>query len=424
MGPNINSSTIAQPTNKHCCCNGRYCKSSYDIDSQNRFAAMREDFDRLNKNIFDDFTINFPVVGGFDSNIIPSPQRCGVNWDLGSNLFQNASHADQVKVNNEKDRLEMVFDTTGFEKEDLKVNRKGKIITVEGRHAKKSSDESKYVSKQFSRSYTLPSDCNMEKMKSILSNNKLSITVPRNTPEHDTLTVRQVPIDCSDKKDFSFSKKSTTSNTVAEEGRKSECFAKENSIICSNPIRNVPISVEKQHIITPEETIKECSNEKTKLHECENKMQCQQQPPRWIRPILLFNKDDSIFHTNMLSKLNDRWNNMVQDQQKNKTFTREIEVNQNDSKELNLTFDLKDYKPDELKVTVMDNVLKIEAKHEDSSDGNHVSRHFVRSYVLPDDYKVREVQSSLSKSGKLVVTVPKQNITEKTDAQNIPIKMI
>lgn len=73
-------------------------------------------------------------------------------------------------------------------------------------------------------------------------------------------------------------------------------------------------------------------------------MQCTQEPPRWIRPILLFNKDDSIFHTNMRSKFNDRWNNMVQDQQKDKHFTRDVEVNQNDSKELNLTFDLKDYK--------------------------------------------------------------------------------
>jgi hypothetical protein len=86
------------------------------------------------------------------------------------------------------------------------------------------------------------------------------------------------------------------------------------------------------------------SDEKTKLNECEKTVQCTQESPRWIRPILLFNKDDSIFHTNMQSKLNDRWNTMIQDQKKNRDFTREVEVNQNDSKELKLTFDLKDYK--------------------------------------------------------------------------------
>jgi HSP20 family molecular chaperone IbpA len=254
MGPNNNSPTVVQPTNNHCCCNGQYCKSSNDMDNQSRFVSMREDFDRLNKNIFGDFTSDFPTIGCFDSNITFSPLRFGLNWDLGSTTLQNTSNADHVKISNEIDRLEMVFDTTGFEKEDLKINRKGQILTVEGRHAEKSSDESNYVSKQFSRSYTLPSDCNMDKMKSCLSNNKLNVSIPKNTPEHDTLTVRQVPIDCSDKKDFSFSKKSAKSNTGAEECLKSGGLLNVDSKACSNHIRNVPISVEKLHCAIPEET--------------------------------------------------------------------------------------------------------------------------------------------------------------------------
>ena len=250
MGPNNSSSTFVHPINKHCCCNGQYCKSSYDIDSQNRFASMREDFDRLNKNVFGDFTCDFPTV---DSNLSFSPLRFGLNWGLGSTTLQNTSNADQVKITNEKDQLQMVFDTTGFEKEDLTINRKGQVITVEGRHAEKSSDGSNYVSKQFSRSYTLPSDCNMEKMKSCLSNNKLSVSVPKNAPEHDTLTVRQVPIDCSDKKDFSFSEISTKPNARNEEGLKSGVLLTENSKTCPKNIRNVPISVEKQHTSIPDE---------------------------------------------------------------------------------------------------------------------------------------------------------------------------
>merc|ERR1719436_776778 len=104
-------------------------------------------------------------------------------------------------------------------------------------------------------------------------------------------------------------------------------------------------------------------------------------------------------------------------------FSRDVEINENDEKELNLTLDLKDYKPDELKVTVLDNVLKIEAKHEENTDRNHISRQFVRSYVLPNEYKAKEVQSSLSKSGKLTVIMPKQCLTEETGVKNIPIKM-
>ena len=136
------------------------------------------------------------------------------------------------------------------------------------------------------------------------------------------------------------------------------------------------------------------------------------------------------------------------------TFSRDVEINENDEKELTLKFDLKDYKvrlwklksedtyaiyikwyyvntnwknyifqPNELKVTVLDNVLKIEAKHEENTEGNHISKQFVRSYVLPAEYKAKDVQSSLSKSGKLTVVVPKKNQIEKTLVRDIPIKM-
>ena len=136
------------------------------------------------------------------------------------------------------------------------------------------------------------------------------------------------------------------------------------------------------------------------------------------------------------------------------TFSRDVEINENDEKELTLRFDLKDYKvrlwklksedtyaiyikwyyvntnwknyifqPNELKVTVLDNVLKIEAKHEENTEGNHISKQFVRSYVLPAEYKAKDVQSSLSKSGKLTVVVPKKNQIEKTLVRDIPIKM-
>jgi len=142
--------------------------------------------------------------------------------------------------------------------------------------------------------------------------------------------------------------------------------------------------------------------------------------PRFIRPILLFNKDDSIFDTSIQSKFEDRIKDMFPC---TSNFSRDVEVNENDEKELTLKFDLKDYKPNELKVTVLDNVLKIEAKHEENTEGNHISKQFVRSYVLPAEYKAKDVQSSLSKSGKLTVVVPKKNQIEKTLVRDIPIKM-
>jgi len=378
---------------------------------------MNDDFDRMNKNIFGTFTSNFPTIGCFDSKINFSPLRFGLNWDLGSTILEKPINPEQVKINNEDDRLEILFDTTGFEKEDLKINRKGHVVTVEGTHTEKSSDDSNYVSKRFSRSYTLPSHCNMEKMKSSLSNNKLSVSVPKNIAENEPQAIRQVPIEHRDRNNVSITNNKSKLNKVQEDEMTNCNLLADNTKTCSNQVRNVPISVDTHHTSNRKETTK------AQIPEFETKLKFTQEIPNWVRPILLFNKDESVFNTNMQSKFNDRWKNLIHDHQKEKHAIREVEVNQNDSKELKLTFDLNDYKPNELKVTVLDNVLKVEAKHEETSDGNHVSRNFVRSYVLPDEYKIHEVQSSLSKSGKLAVTIPKKNLADATNSRNITIKM-
>merc|ERR1712243_341566 len=129
----------------------------------------------------------------------------------------------------------------------------------------------------------------------------------------------------------------------------------------------------------------------------------------------------SIFNTSIQSKFEDSIKDMFPC---TSNFSRDVEINENDEKELTLKFDLKDYKPNELKVTVLDNVLKIEAKHEENAEGNHVSKQFVRSYVLPAEYKAKLVQSSLSKSGKLTVVVPKQNQRENQLSETYQSKWI
>merc|ERR1719461_2090039 len=88
------------------------------------------------------------------------PRRFGQDLTSSTTDLHSFSSSDQVKISNEKDRLEMVFDTTGFDKDELKISRQGRMITIEGKtKSEKSSDESSersssYVSRQFSRSYT------------------------------------------------------------------------------------------------------------------------------------------------------------------------------------------------------------------------------------------------------------------------------
>jgi len=384
---------------------------------------MWEDFGKMNTHIFDDFEESFPIMGF--SNFTPT--RFGQNISSGTTELQNFSTSDQVKISNEKDRLEMVFDTTGFDKDELKISRQGRMVTIEGKtKSEKSSNESttkssSYVSRQFSRSYTVPSSCNMDKMKSILSNNKLTITIPKNQVEIENVASRQVPIEfkesiptptMSRKLD-----KEMASNKIQKTISEKTNYRKD-----SDQVRTVPVRLtEKATTSVTDNAMRHEENKQSNVNECETRsLHDSRWTPSFIRPILLFNKDDSIFNTSIQSKFEDRIKDMFPC---TSNFSRDVEVNENDEKELTLKFDLKDYKPNELKVTVLDNVLKIEAKHEENTEGNHISKQFLRSYVLPAEYKAKDVQSSLSKSGKLTVVVPKKNQIEKTIVRDIPIKM-
>merc|ERR1712113_85082 len=71
--------------------------------------------------------------------------------------------------------------------------------------------------------------------------------------------------------------------------------------------------------------------------------------------------------------------------------------------------DTSGYKPDELKVQVEGGIVRVEGKHEEKSEAGAVmvSRQFVKEYALPGSSKSEGVESSLSKDGVLVITMPK-----------------
>ena len=92
-----------------------------------------------------------------------------------------------------------------------------------------------------------------------------------------------------------------------------------------------------------------------------------------------------------------------------------IKVNENDDK-FEVTLDVPQYKPEELKVTVINNTLSIEGKHADqdnTSEQDHgsfsssVMRQFSRKWTLPPHCDPDQVQSNLSSDGILMVTAPK-----------------
>ena len=60
MGPNHIIDNFIQPSAQNCCCDGLYCNSKLNMEKQNRFASMWEDFGKMNTHIFDDFEGMFP----------------------------------------------------------------------------------------------------------------------------------------------------------------------------------------------------------------------------------------------------------------------------------------------------------------------------------------------------------------------------
>uniref|UniRef100_A0A1I8PGA1 SHSP domain-containing protein n=1 Tax=Stomoxys calcitrans TaxID=35570 RepID=A0A1I8PGA1_STOCA len=69
--------------------------------------------------------------------------------------------------------------------------------------------------------------------------------------------------------------------------------------------------------------------------------------------------------------------------------------------------DVSQFKPSELTVKTVDNVVIVEGKHEEREDEHGmIQRHFVRKYTLPKDYDPKDVHSTISSDGVLIVKAP------------------
>lgn len=79
-------------------------------------------------------------------------------------------------------------------------------------------------------------------------------------------------------------------------------------------------------------------------------------------------------------------------------------------------FDVSEFAPEELSVKTVDNVVVIEGKQEDKTDGDCVvSRQFVRKYPIPEGYDADTVRSSISTDGKRL-TIKGLRLKESTNS--------
>jgi len=92
----------------------------------------------------------------------------------------------------------------------------------------------------------------------------------------------------------------------------------------------------------------------------------------------------------------------------------DIKIEEDENK-FELTLDASKYKPDELRVSVANQTITVEGKHEEKSENGHVMvlRQFIRKYSLPAGATAEDVVSNLSSEGILIVTANKSKLLKK-----------
>ena len=83
-----------------------------------------------------------------------------------------------------------------------------------------------------------------------------------------------------------------------------------------------------------------------------------------------------------------------------------------DDERLTIEIDVRDYKPEDLDVKIDGNELCVTASQDvkDAASGHSRQRVFEQKFSLPSGVKPEQVQSSLTRDGKLVITAPRTDI--------------
>ena len=82
-------------------------------------------------------------------------------------------------------------------------------------------------------------------------------------------------------------------------------------------------------------------------------------------------------------------------------------VGKDGAKKLELQFDVRHFKPDEIQIKTKDGkFLEVSAKHEDKSEGGHVYREYKRMFSIPPEVDVQAMNSTLNEGGVLVIEAP------------------
>ncbi|XP_066593957.1 protein lethal(2)essential for life-like [Prorops nasuta] len=95
--------------------------------------------------------------------------------------LRKSSGASTVQA--DKNKFEVTLDVQQFEPEEISIKVVDKSVVIEGKHEEK-QDEHGWISRQFTRKYLVPEQCDIEQLKSTLSSDGvLTIYAPRKEVE-------------------------------------------------------------------------------------------------------------------------------------------------------------------------------------------------------------------------------------------------
>lgn len=125
----------------------------------------------LNSNILDHY-----IMPNRDRRMMRSPL---LYWRPWSELLRNAEGGGTSTVKADKDKFQVILDVQQFKPEEINVKVVDKCVIVEGKHEEK-KDEHGWISRQFTRKYLIPEQCDIDQVSSTISSDGvLSITAPR-----------------------------------------------------------------------------------------------------------------------------------------------------------------------------------------------------------------------------------------------------
>merc|ERR1712115_39097 len=318
-------------------------------------------------------------------------------------LFQDF-HLPEMKdslmlgLQEEKDKMEVTLDTSGYKPDELKVEIKGGELCVEGKHEERSQSGEVMVSRQFSRRFGLPQNVKKEDIVSNLSQDGVMVITMPKEQRIEEVERGSTPIQVdhvrssAERKTEEVSSREKKSQDIRNEGRVDNF---EGPGEMQRRRRSLSKAGRSRDTSRARESITSAINAKE-------------------------NKESKTSGTRSSS----RGREMVVERKEERR-----ERGRSRARDLQVPMTLRQPFLDDpfFKGTLKSlegTTVRVEGKHEERSQAGAVmvSRQFVKEYALPEGSKPEGVESSLSKDGVLVITMPKPRKAINTDkSRSVPI---